>query len=631
MLSNVDAMLQKVLLNRQKRIILSLRLFITIALMILFTVAHGQPRIRRVLYINSYSLAFPSALEQYQGIMSVLDSPHVVIDTEYMDCKRFPTPSNVQSFKQRLEFSLSRLPRYDAVITGDDYALHFAVDNHQTLFKGAPIFFMGVNDVNYGLQQNSNPSVTGLLERAPFQGTLSLMSSLYPRHKKIYVIADHGVSSYSDYRNVQLSLRQFAGLRCETIWFDRLTTDELSKKLASLEEDVPLLFLSGYIDKTGKTYSLKDALRIINAFYHGPIFYAWSMGLKYGAFGGLVISHYDQGRIAALMLKRYFDGVPVDKMRVVTKTPYRYMFNYQVMQRYHISVRDLPANSIFYQKPATFYEQNKVIVISTAIFIAILIILIIFLVRSSLRRRQAAIELLVAKNKAEEGDRLKSEFIRNLSHEIRTPLHSIIGFSDLLSSDPGAQKDNATYIAVIRDSVKQLMSIIRKVLEISSLESKVEKANFEDISIRDLLSDQFEIFRAQAEQKGLSYFNDNKDQAQDYVISTDPHQLIRILGYLLENAIKFTDAGGEVHLGYREANDYLIIHVKDTGVGISKEQQQIIFGRFVQGDYQLSRKYDGIGLGLAISRETARLLGGDITLESEQGKGTTFFIHLPKG
>jgi signal transduction histidine kinase len=253
------------------------------------------------------------------------------------------------------------------------------------------------------------------------------------------------------------------------------------------------------------------------------------------------------------------------------------------------------------------------------------------LVRSGLRRRQAAIELLKAKDKAEEGDRLKSEFIRNLSHEIRTPLHSIIGFSDLLSADPGAQKDNATYISVIHDSVKQLMSIIRKVLEISSLESKVEKANFQDISIRDLLSDQFEIFRSQAEQKGLSYINDNKGRSQDYVISTDPHQLIRILGYLLENAIKFTDAGGEVHLGYRETNGYLIIHVRDTGVGISKEQQQIIFGRFVQGDYQLSRRYDGIGLGLAIARETARLLGGDITVDSEQGKGATFFIHLPKG
>ncbi len=244
-------------------------------------------------------------------------------------------------------------------------------------------------------------------------------------------------------------------------------------------------------------------------------------------------------------------------------------------------------------------------------------------------------ELEKAKLKAEESDRLKSEFINNMSHEIRTPMNAIMGFSDLLGDENLTPENRQYYTKIIQNSSNQLLRIINDILEISKLGTKQVKVIKSEVNINDLLLELFSVFDIRAKERNLSlYLNKNLIDSKS-VIYTDASKLNKILSNLLENALKFTNKGF-VELGYKlidnqvnTAEKIMQIYVKDTGIGINNEKQKIIFDRFSQEDIQVSKKVGGLGLGLAIAKENAMLIGGEITLESEKGKGSTFYVNIP--
>ncbi|MCD6555605.1 MAG: response regulator, partial [Bacteroidales bacterium] len=243
-------------------------------------------------------------------------------------------------------------------------------------------------------------------------------------------------------------------------------------------------------------------------------------------------------------------------------------------------------------------------------------------------KNKAQEETLKAKEKAEESDRLKTEFINNMSHEIRTPMNGILGFSELLSTPDLAQEKLINYISIIQNSGKQLMRIIDDILEISKLGTKQVKAIENKVYLNDLFLELFSIFDIRAkENKTPLYLKKGLPDTESMVL-TDSSKLNKILSNLLENALKFTNKGF-IEFGYRLKNDTVVIYVKDTGIGIKPEKQEIIFERFSQEEKEVSEHAGGLGLGLSIAKENAELLGGTITLESEKGKGSTFYITIP--
>lgn len=611
------------------------RSFLLRVSMLLFLVMIGisgfaRQRNRYVLYINSYTMSFPATIDQFKGIQSALDSPYIIIDVEFMDSKRFPLSNNKESFKERLMFKLKKSPHYDAIIASDDDAFRFVIENQNTLFSNTPIFFLGVNDIKFGLLQNNNKWVAGLLERPSFDATIGLMLKLFPKHHKIYIVCDHSLTGISDYEDIKALMPKYKGLKYETIWSDHYTREDFLKKLSTLDKEVPLLFESAYINRSDSSVrTFNESIKMVSSHFGGPVFSLWMYGVRSGALGGNVISFFQHGRIVGNMVRQVLYGADISKMKVISNPPYQCLFNYDVMKKFNISTWQLPDDTKYLNKPLSIYEQNKMVVISTLVFIILLILLISFLIRSNLLRKKASKELVISKIKAEESDRLKTDFIRNMSHEIKTPLNSIVGFAGLISSDTNSRQDNETYIALVKDNVGQLMTIIRKLFEISSLESKSESLSLEQISIIDVLNDQYRAYQETAEKKGLELVFDNLGSDKDYVFLSDASKIAKIVSYLLENAIKFTIEGC-IHLGFKMENNLVVIYVKDTGIGISEEQQKIIFSRFIQGENQLSRRYGGIGLGLSIARENAILLGGEIRLQSVLGKGTTFFVRLPQ-
>ncbi len=237
-------------------------------------------------------------------------------------------------------------------------------------------------------------------------------------------------------------------------------------------------------------------------------------------------------------------------------------------------------------------------------------------------------ELVIAKEKAEESNRLKTEFINNMSHEIRTPMNAILGFSNLLDNVEIDEEKRKFYISIIQSSGNQLLRVIDDILEIAKLGSKQVEIIEQAVCINNLLAEHLAVFNLNAQKKGVSLHFVKTISDSESTILTDKVKLSKIINNLLENALKFTNKGF-IEFGCRIKNEELIIYVKDTGIGIKPANQQKIFERFTQEEKGISRNFGGLGLGLSIAKENVELLGGKINLTSEKGKGSTFFVHLP--
>jgi PAS domain S-box-containing protein len=243
-------------------------------------------------------------------------------------------------------------------------------------------------------------------------------------------------------------------------------------------------------------------------------------------------------------------------------------------------------------------------------------------------RKQILEDLLIAKAKAEESDKLKTAFLQNISHEIRTPLNGILGFSNLLQDDDVSPEEMKEYSVIINQSGNRLLEIVNNVLDISKIETGQLEVRYNTIALNSLVKDLYNFFDPIAGLKGLKLNYMNYLEEKESFISTDDSKLNQVLSNLINNAIKFTNSG-TVEFGYEIVADYIQFYVKDTGIGISQDNHKIIFERFTQIDLSITRGFEGAGLGLAISKGLVDLLGGTIWLESEVGRGTVFYFKIP--
>lgn len=237
-------------------------------------------------------------------------------------------------------------------------------------------------------------------------------------------------------------------------------------------------------------------------------------------------------------------------------------------------------------------------------------------------------DLVKEKERAEESDRLKSAFLANMSHEVRTPLNSIIGFSELLADPDFEEEQKTEFIQHIISNGNNLLAIISDIMDISKLESGEVNIYKKHLNANIILSKVKSQFAIQVEDKQLEFIvlNDVSDVDVEFIADAD--RLMQVFNNLLSNALKFT-ARGSIEIGYQLQDRMLEFHVRDTGIGIPAEFHAKIFDRFRQVEDEKTRKYGGNGLGLAICKNLVELMGGKIRVESDLGKGSTFYFSLP--
>jgi len=230
--------------------------------------------------------------------------------------------------------------------------------------------------------------------------------------------------------------------------------------------------------------------------------------------------------------------------------------------------------------------------------------------------------------KAEESDRLKSAFLANMSHEIRTPMNGILGFSELLKEPGLSGEEKNNYISIIEKSGERMLNTINDLIEISKLEAGQVYVSLSEVNVKEQLQYIYDFFKLEIENNGLQFSYSDIIPESELIINTDGEKLYGILTNLVKNAIKYTNAGS-VDFGCQKRENFVEFYVKDTGIGIPKDKQESIFERFIQVDMSKSRTFEGSGLGLSITKANVELLGGELWLESEDGKGSVFYFTIP--
>lgn len=243
-------------------------------------------------------------------------------------------------------------------------------------------------------------------------------------------------------------------------------------------------------------------------------------------------------------------------------------------------------------------------------------------------RKLMEINLIKAKERAEESDRLKTAFLHNISHEIRTPMNGICGFVDLLGKPNLSLDKKGKFISLIKKCSTQLLSIINDLLDISIIDAGQISINSNSVSVHKLLLDSISVHKPLADKKKIQILLKERLSENEDLMITDQTKLQQILNNLIKNAIKFTPKG-QINLGVYLNNNDIIFYVEDTGIGITPEFQERIFERFYQEEREDGHFNEGTGLGLSISRALIEKMGGKLWLKSEPGAGSTFSFSHP--
>jgi len=241
--------------------------------------------------------------------------------------------------------------------------------------------------------------------------------------------------------------------------------------------------------------------------------------------------------------------------------------------------------------------------------------------------KKVVIELEKAKKKAESSDKLKTVFLANMSHEIRTPMNAILGFSDLLKKDINPDKKDA-YIKIIQEKGQLLLQLINDIVDVAKIESDQMEIVRHPFDFEKLIDDVQIVFSQRIDTLNKPIIIKIEKKKMNYLLVSDEIRIKQVLYNLVDNAIKYTDSG-EIIIAYTSIKNWLEINISDTGIGISEDKLQTIFNRFERVNISHTKPKGGTGLGLSISKKLAELLGGQLSVKSELGKGTTFTFRIP--
>ena len=469
---------------------------------------------------------------------------------------------------------------------------------------------------------------SGFINQYNIEDNVRMIKAFYPNTEHIAFISDNTYGGVTMQALVRKEMKKFPELDLILMDGRRHTIYTIVEELRHLPENTVIMVGTWRVDMNegyfmrNATYAMMEATPTI------PAFTPSSVSLGYWAIGGVLPDYRKLGKDMALSSVQ-IDQYPEDDRQHLSVIGCKAVLDSRKVKEWSLNPQVLPFDVQIINQSVSFYQQYTYQIWSACALFVILVLGLCISLFYYFRTKRLRDELLksekdlrVAKDRAEESNRLKSAFLANMSHEIRTPLNAIVGFSNLLSMVED-KEEMLEYAGIIETNTELLLQLINDILDMSKIESGMYDFHVTQVDANQLMSEVEQVarLRIRTDEVSLSF----AERLPQCVFHTDKNRLIQVLTNLVVNAIKFTSQG-EIQIGYRLQDAHtLYFYVSDTGCGMSAEQCEHVFERFVKYNTFIQ----GTGLGLSICKMIIEKLGGEIGVQSESGKGSVFWFTLP--
>ncbi|WDV45117.1 EAL domain-containing protein [Clostridiaceae bacterium M8S5] len=352
---------------------------------------------KRVLLISSYSPSFITFDHQVKGIKSQSEGENIELDIEFMDTKRLYTKENLKNFYDNLKYKIQNLPKYDAIIVGDDNALNFAYKHQRELFYKTPIVFMGIGDYQKAERLSKSPYITGVIESISIKETIDIAKKLNSKGKNIIALTDNTETGQAMLKEYYNEKGKFKDLNFKSLSLTNLSYREFGIELGKLSDEDIVLLLTINTDKNNLHLSFDKSVEYILEFCNQPVYHNYYYGIGDGLLGGKVISHIEQGSVAASIVKQVFKGKDISKINYIKDSPNKYVFDYAILKKYKFDADLLPEGTIFINKEIPFFKQYFKYILIVIIILLFQFSLIMFLQVNIAKRKKSEKELLSSK------------------------------------------------------------------------------------------------------------------------------------------------------------------------------------------------------------------------------------------
>lgn len=594
---------------------------------------HKKPPYR-VLCLNSYHVGFSWSDEVTYGIVDYFTNrDSFEIRVEYMDAKR-QTHQQAESVLYPYLMQKYKGQPFDLVVALDNSALDLVLKHeNDVLFKNVPVVFGGIsNPKDYPLDEKN---LYGVYEADMFVESFDIIQRIYPDFNTVYYFCDRTNTGKVYRENAIRTLAPYE--RYQLVVIDSVLLESLPEVVKQLGNKGIIYYSGISVDGNGRYSDDLEMARVVFENARIPVFSNYINKVS-GALGGHFTTALDHGTYCARLIERRLKGIPIENR--INTPPLSGIYDYNQMVIYNIDPLLIPKWSRVINQPQSFWVKYRTIVLWNAIAIAFWVVVILILIRYNAMQRHARKIMKQSMQKAMEADHLKGAFLANVSHELRTPLNAICGFSELLSYEE-LDAHVGEYVGIIRTNSDLLAQLVNDLLDISLIDSNSLVINAQPIDLEVI----FEKLNGQAHSflklKGKDHIRVVcHTNAQYRHLYNDEFRIVQVMVNLIANAVKYTESG-QIEIGYNSAealpfrvngidDKAVVLYVLDTGIGIASDQQQLVFERFRMVETKFVSQHGGVGLGLNIAKALVELMGGQIFVISNEGKGSVFGFSLPR-
>lgn len=589
-----------------------------------------EPSHKNILVIHSQDQTYSAYLNIIQSFTKQMCSPELDCEYDHFEIK---VRTLNDQFAERFEPYRQKIRdrQYDAIVCIGNMAYWHL--NTSELFNAipddVPILYIVVD---YDELTKPHAHYRNTYTFYPFE-TVKLALSVFPDRRNIAFLADDGWEKSELGKEFTHSIETLPDVKIDFYSPTGVTDIQLLEKLSENKENTfAIVYDWPRRNESLQAYMLGmvNIIRELDQFGI-PVFVLRDYLMVDGAIGGMVTYVGDVGKDAANWLMEYFKkGENNDYQPLVY---YDKILDWNLLQKYNVRQSRVPVGTIVSEKPYSFWDhnQNRIIMLVGMLFVVLSLLLAVALRRINKNRHHILLKndmLKVTVKRACQAEAAKGRFLSNMSHEIRTPLSVIISLSDLLQFKNTSEREKEENLTTIHYASESLLKLINNILDFSKLEEGKMKIRLAEVPIREMLNEIDKIFQVKAAEKKLGFHCECRDLPP--VIWLDELHIREIIVNLVGNSMKFTEKGKvELDAAFRKVNaetGTLTVKIKDTGIGISPEFLKNLFKPFSQ---EGRSNEVGTGLGLTISRQLAQAMGGDLTVESELGKGSTFTLEIP--